>query len=166
LEHSERSAVAGYLEVFILIGVAVAGTAVVFGAAQKYSATLEGPSISISEASIRQGTYVALETLAVYNSGEVPASSFYVSTPQAPSSASYCYAVLNPATMIPVASTCPSMSANPTSVEIPCSLPPGGALLVEIAIAGADFAVGSSSAVTVTTSAGAQATVSVQPVPA
>jgi hypothetical protein len=158
--------VSGYLEVFVLVGVAMAATALVFGAMSAYASSLQGASVTLSSASIRQGTYVAFETLTVYNSGSVTSSALTVTTTSAPSSASYCYTLVDPATMATLSSSCPSGSANPGSVAISWQIVPGKGLLIGLTITGGAFAIGSSSLVTVTTSAGSQATLSVQVVPA
>ncbi len=162
----QRAGVSGYLEVFLLIGVAVGGTGLVFGAVSTYSSQLQGPSVSVSGATARQGIYMALETLTVYNSGDVPFSSFTISTSGVSDSASYCYTLLNPTTRTVVYSSCAALLANPASVVVSSALQPGNGLLVEITVTGAAFAVGSGIAVTVTSSSGAQATVGVQVVPA
>ena len=161
-----RSGVSGYIEVFILIGVAAAATAFVFGAVSPYASSLQGPSVTVSDAAIRQGTYLALETLTVYNSGGPAATGFTLTTAAVPSAASYCYSLVSPTTMSTLSSTCPSATSNPGIVVVSWPLPPGGSILVEITITGTAFTVGSSYQVTVTTTAGSQATVGVQATPA
>ena len=156
----------GYLEAFLLIGIAVGGTGLVFGAVTAYSSQLQGPSVSINSAIIRQGSFMALETLSVFNSGEVPFSYFTVSTSGVSSTVLYCYTLLDPATKSVVYSSCPGLRADPMTIGIASPLQPGNALLVEIMLSGAVFVVGSGLTVTVTSSAGAQATLGVQVVPA
>jgi hypothetical protein len=160
-----RRGVSGYIEVFVLVGVAIAATALAFGAMTPYASSLQGAGVTISSASIRQGTYVALETLTVYNSGSVASSALTVTTTPSPSAASYCYTLVDPSTKAILYSSCPSGSTNPGSVAIAWQMPPGKGLLIELTITGS-FTIGSAPFVTVTTSAGSQATLSVQVVPA
>ncbi len=166
MEPRERRAVSSYLEAFVLIGVAVGGSGIVLQAASTYSAAVQGPSISVTGATIRQGAYLALESLTVYNTGQIPLNSFEVSTQKVLSSASYCYSLLDPIAQNVISSTCPSMSLNPSLVTFSSSVAPGGALLVELTVMGSAFALGTSCLVTVTTSAGAQQSMNVQVVPA
>lgn len=161
-----RSGVAGYLEVFILIGIAVFGSGIVFGAASAYTSALQGPSVLVPSATIRQGAYLAVESVTVFNSGQASVTSFTISTPQASSSSSYCYSVLNPSTMAVITSSCPTMTANPRAVTVTSPFAPASAVLVELTIVGQAFTLGSSVLVTVTTSAGAQQSLSLQAVPA
>ena len=156
----------GYLEVFVLIGIAMAATALAFSAVSPYASSLQGASVTLSDASIRQGTYVALETLTVYNSGGPSATGLTVTTAGVPSSADYCVSLVNPSTMAVLSSTCPSVTVNPGSVQVAWTLPSGGGLMVELTITGSSFTVGSSYPVTVTTSVGSQASLEVQVVPA
>ena len=153
-----RPGVSTYVEVFVLGAIAGGGSAVVFSAASAYAGLLRGPSVSILGASITQGPYLALERVTVYNSGQVPLSSFTVSTSQAPDSASVCYLLLDPRTMTSVGATCPSMANDPGVVAVAHPLPSASALLVELMLTGGSFRIGATSTVTVTTSAGAQAT--------
>ena len=166
MEHRLSPGVSGYLEVFILIGIATGGAGLVLGGLSEYASTYQGPSLSISGASIRQGTNLAIETLTVYNSGSGPSSAFMISTSQAFASTSYCYSVLDPRTATQVSSTCPTLTADPREVPIASVLLPGEALLVELFIAGTAFSPGADPLVTVTASTGAQASEEVPVVPA
>ena len=156
----------GYLEVFVLVGIAMAATALAFGAMSPYTSSLQGAAVTLSAASIRQGSYVALETLTLYNSGSVASSGLTVTTTSVMSSATYCYSLVSPSSKAILFSSCPSGSSNPAKVSISWPLSPGVGLLIEIIISGSAFAIGSNSLVTVTTTAGSQATLSVQVVPA
>ncbi len=153
-----RVAASSYVEVFILIAVAAGGSGAAYGVVSAYPAMLRGPSVSILSASIAQGSYLALERVTVYNSGQVPVSSFTVATAQSPASASFCYSLIDPRTVTPISSTCPALSSNPGVLQVAYSLASGKAVLVELYVTGTPFRVGSSSSVTVTTSAGGQAT--------
>lgn len=137
-----------------------------FEAALNSAASAQGPAVSVTGASIRQGEYFAFESLEVYNAGSAPLSSFVVSTGGVPAAASYCYSLYDPAERSVVASTCPAMVPNPTSVTVSATLAAGKGVLVELTIAGRPFLMGSVSAVTVTASDGAQETLGVEVVPA
>ncbi|MDE1853620.1 MAG: hypothetical protein KGI38_07725 [Thaumarchaeota archaeon] len=161
-----RMGVSNFLEVFILIGVAVGGSGLVLGAVSGYFGSFYGTSLSLTGATIRQGSFTAVESITVFDSGQVPMQSFVVSTEPAPSSGSYCYSLLDPATRGLVASTCPTMRAGPGSVSVSSPLAPGKGIVVELIVMGGGFTVGSSYAITVTASTGSQEVVSVQAVPA
>ncbi len=161
-----RAGVSGYLEVFILIGLALGGSGIVLGAAVRYSSSLQGASVAVSDAGISQGVHFAFERLTVSNTGQTPITSLTVSTPMAPPSASYCYTLTDPSTLRASSTTCPRMATNPGTVAIPCVIPSGGALRVTLQIAGSVFAIGSSTQVIVVTSAGSSATAEAQVLPA
>ena len=155
-----------YVEAFVLIGIAAGGSAVVLGAALPFASSPTGPSVAVQNESIRQGAYLAIERMTVMNLGQTPLSSFVVSTSQAPNSASYCYAVYDVATGEESAGACPTKAADPSSVTIVSTIQPGGAEGVVITIVGSVFEIGSTCTITVTTSEGAQQTVSALVVPA
>lgn len=161
-----RSAVSNFLEVFILIGVAVGGSGLMLGAVSGYFGSFDGPSLSLTGASIRQGSFAAVESITVFDSGQAPMQSFVVTTEPAPGSGSYCYSLLDPATRGLIASTCPTMRAGPGSVNVSSPVAPGKGVTVELIVMGGGFAVGSSYAITVTGSTGSQEAVSAQAVPA
>lgn len=163
---SRRRAVAGYIEVFVLVGVALGGSAVVYGATSVYGSSLRSAAVSIVSASVSQGSYLAVERIALFNDGQVTSASMTISTPQAPQAATYCYSVASPSTMAVISSTCPSSTPDPRSVTIAYALPPGGSVLVEVFVQGARFNIGSSLIVIVTTSSGAQDSAGVQVLPA
>jgi hypothetical protein len=161
-----RSGASTYIEVFVLIGIAAGGSAAVLSAVLPYSSALQGPSVNIEDTSLRQGAYIAIESLTVYNSGQTAMSSFVLSTSQAPVLAPYCYTTYNTATGAELTSTCPATAGNPGSVSVGYPVPPGGSVGVVVTIMGQAFTVGEGCAVTVTTSAGAQQTAEVQVAPA
>jgi hypothetical protein len=158
--------VSGYVEVFVLVGVAVAATALAFGAISPYASSLQGASVTLSDASIRQGAYAAFETLTVFNSGGPLDSSLTVTTTGVSGSATYCYTLVNPTSMATLFTNCPSATSNPATVAVAWPLPTGVGLIIEFTIGGGAFGIGSDCLVTVTTSAGGQATAGVQVVPA
>jgi hypothetical protein len=152
--------------VFILVGIAVGGSGVVFGAATALLGGAPGPSVSIVSASIRQGPYSAVESVTVADAGTAPLGPFVISTSQAPGAGVYCYSVEDPSSRALLSSTCPATSADPGEVAVPASVPAGGSLLVELVITGGSFALGSDHQVSVTTSSGAGAAADVQVDPA
>ncbi len=162
---TKKAGVSNYLEAFLLIGVATAGSGLVLGAAMGFASSSAGPSVSIGSATIRQGTYVAVERVTVYNTGQAPMVSFTMTTAQAPSTASYCYSLLNPVSSVTISSTCPTLVSNPSSISVPAQIPPGGAVVVEALVSGGSFALGVPCQVTVTSSNGAQASALAQVVP-
>ncbi len=162
----DRCGVAGYLEVFILIAVAMGGAALVMGAALGYFAAMGGGSVSVVGASIRQGPYSAVETLLVTDDSGTALGSFAVTTSGAPSAASYCYSVYDTSDRAVLASSCPAPGSDPGSVRVATALVPGATVLVEVVVSGDAFAVGSSHLVTVTAAEGAQQAVEVRVVPA
>lgn len=161
-----REGVSAYISAFVLIGIAIGGSAVVFGAVSAYSSELNGPAVSIERAGVRQGSYFALETLIVFDSGETKMTSFTVSTNGVSAGAAYCYSLLNPTTGAQLFTTCPDMTTDPSVVTVSYVLSPGNAVLVEITLPGTAFSVGSRGALTVTTSGGAQQTVGILVEPA
>ena len=151
-----------YLEAFLLIGVALGGSGLVFGAAATLLGSASGPSASIVSASIRQGPYSAVESVAVEDVGTQPLGALTVVTSGAPASALYCYSVEDPGSGALLASTCPSLSADPGTVNLPAGVGQGGSVLVELVVTGWSFVVGSTHLVSVAASSGAQAAVEVQ----
>jgi len=166
LEAKRREGVSSYISAFVLIGIAVGGSAVVLGAVTTYTSALGGPAVSIEGVGIRQGAFFAFERLTVFNSGQTPITSFTVSNYMISTSAAYCYSLVNPASGAQLFTTCPGMTTNPSAVSVSYALPPGTAVAVEITVQGAGFTVGSYGTLTVTTASGAQQTVGVQVAPA
>ena len=161
-----RPGAAAYLEVFILIGVAAAGSAAVLAAGLRSVASVQGASVSVTGGTIRQGTYLAIESFLIQNTGDAPFTSFEVSTSGVSSNATYCYALYDPISLSTMATTCPALSPDPAGVSISTTVPPGRAVLVEITVTGKEFPPGSVSTVTVTTSAGSQGSMGIVSIPA
>ncbi|MDG7010990.1 MAG: hypothetical protein JRN57_02600 [Nitrososphaerota archaeon] len=159
-----KRGVSGYLEVFILIGVAVGGSGLVFGAAARYVGSGAGPSVSIVSATIRQGPYSAVESVTVSDTGTEPLGSLVITTSPAPPSAPYCYSVETPESGALISEACISQG-DPGSVLVLAGARSGGSVLLELVITGAAFAVGSDHQVSVTAAGGAQASTDVQVVP-
>ena len=155
-----------YVEVFVLIGIAAGGSALVLRAALPFASSFGESSVAVQDEGIRQGAYLATERLTVTNIGQAPISSFVISTSQVSSSASYCYSVYDPSTGERSAGTCPATATNPSSVTIADPVQPGGATGVVITIIGSAFDIGSTCTIAVTASSGAQEVVDVLVAPA
>jgi hypothetical protein len=160
-----RRAVSNFLEVFILIGVALGGSAIVLGVGLSYT-SLANASFSITGLSIRQGSYSTIETLSILDSGETQLGPFTVTTQDAPITSTYCYSTLNPSSRATISSTCPTMTEDPGSLKIAATISPGQGIVLELVILGEGFVLGTSHMVTVTASAGVQQGAEVQVVPA
>ena len=166
MSHRMRQGVSSYVEAFVLIGIAAGGSALVLSAALPFASSLGGPSVAVQDEGIRQGAYLAIESLTVLNVGRAPITSFVVSTSQVSSSASYCYSIYDLATGARSAGTCPATAKNPGSVAIDYPVQPGEATGVAITIIGSVFEIGSTYTIAVTTSAGGQEAVDVLVAPA
>lgn len=162
----DRCGVSGYLEAFILIGLASGGSTVVLFAFYPLASGSGGPAVAVEGASIRQGNYLALEKLIVVNTGPSPLSSFMLTTGQVSQTGVYCYSLYNPSSGAQLASTCPPATPNPSSISIATAIPSGGSVGVIVTVVGAAFGVGTSCLLTVTASSGAQQTVGVEVAPA
>lgn len=162
----ETRGVAEYLAVFVLLGVVVGGSGLVYAAATRIAASSVSPNIDVLGGSMRAAGYFATETLTVYNRGASPVSSFSVATTEIPEGAEYCVSLVSPENMSALSTTCPTLSPDPSMVRVLRSIPPGGAVLVELFIRGASFAPGSWLSVTVVSSDGAEGTAGIQVVPA
>jgi hypothetical protein len=161
-----------YIETFTLIGIAVAGTAIVYSTTAGYSASAGGASVALSGVVLSQGQYVAVEKLIIENTGTVPIGSFVISA-AIPANPSYCM-TLTSTNSGPVPFSSPpaacgsSTSVNPGSIGVSLvqSAPPGVALLMTVNIfSGTEFAVGMQYTVTVTVSGGASQLVASTAVP-
>jgi hypothetical protein len=146
----------------VLIGVVAGGAGLVLEAASAFAPSAQGPSISVGAALIRQGAYLAVERLAVYDTGSTPVSGFTVSTLGVSSSSLYCFTLTVPPGTAVVATDCPPTNPGPGSVQISHTVLPGGDLLVELTITGQAFVMGSSADIIVTTQDGAQSWVGLQ----
>jgi hypothetical protein len=156
LRPRRKRGISTFLETFILIGIAAGGSGVAMGAALRYFGSLGGGSISIVGASIRQGAFSAVESVTLVYSGETPAASFTLSTSQAPSSASFCLSLFDPANETVLTDSCPSWQTDPGTVEVTTPLVPGDEVTIQLVITGGVFAVGSSHTVAITAEDGSQ----------
>jgi hypothetical protein len=138
----------------------------VLGAATRYASSLQGPAVALTDVSLAQGAYFALERLTVSNEGESSFPSFSVTTSDAPTSAFYCYTLTDPSTLMVVASTCPLLAANPRTLAVSHGLTPGSSVTVTLQMPGTVFTVGSLVLVTVLTPAGASASLQANVLPA
>jgi hypothetical protein len=149
-----------------LIGIVIGGSGIVLDSALNYSSSGQGQSLSIISTSIKQGPYIATESVVLSDTGQTSFTSLTLSTSPVSSGANYCYSLLNPASMAVVQSTCPTMAPNPSSVPITTDLAPAGSVLIELVIEGQAFALGTSCTVTVTAPEGAQQLLVVEVLPA
>ncbi len=96
---TSRRAVSTYLETFILIGVVVGGSALVYATTIRFSAPVQNSSsITVSDVSIRQGSGVALEKMVISNTGTVSFTSFTITNVGSSSLAPYGLVVTNTVT--------------------------------------------------------------------
>ena len=166
LDPSRRVAVAAYLEVLLLIALATAGSVLVFAGGLRSLASYQGSSVSVTQGAIRQGAYLAIESLLVQNTGDAPFTSVEVSTSGVVSGTKFCYTLYDPLSLFTVLTTCPAASPYQGSVGVAANIPPGKGLLVELTMFGQAFSPGSVSTIIVTTSAGSQGTLDAVAVPA
>jgi hypothetical protein len=138
-----REGVSGYVEAFLLIGVAIGGSGIVLDAAMRYASSAQGSSLAVSGATITQGPYLAVERLMVSNVGHTSVGALTVSTQPVVNTAVYCYSLLNPATLKLLLSTCPEMEGNPGLLVIASGLSSGESLLIELVVTGQTYAPGS-----------------------
>ncbi len=155
-----------FLEVFILIGVALLGSALVYAAVSKYASATEGAGVSVSDLTVSQGSGVAFERLVVSNTGTAPAPEMLVETSGLAQGVGLCYSVSTAGALELLASTCPSFAAMPATVTVPVPLSPGQSVVVEFTIEGEAFRVGSQCQVVVSTANGAQASLIAEVLPA
>ena len=137
-----RPAVSTYLQTFILVGVALAGSALVVRATSNYQATASGPSVLVQDLSIRQGARAGVVRFLVSNTGPVAVSSFTVLNPGVSALATYCYSAWSASTMVQLVSTCPTLSTNPGSFFVVAPIPPGGGVQVDILLPGTPYVLG------------------------
>ncbi|MGP8125827.1 MAG: hypothetical protein ACLQEQ_08215 [Nitrososphaerales archaeon] len=166
----ERRAVSTFIEVFILIGIVIAGTAIVFAAVTKYEPVSQGASLGISDASIKQGSNQAIVRMVVANTGTVSLSSFTISTVGTSAgiaNAQFYVTLINVATSSTITPSQASGTTGDSAITETATISPGQSVLATITIIGAiEFAIGQSYSVTVSTSPAAQATIQVAAVPA
>jgi hypothetical protein len=155
-----RRAVSTYLEVFILIGIVTAVSALVYSATTQYEPVSQGPSIAVSNASVRQGIDQALERMVISNTGTVSFSAFTISTVGTGGGipdAQFYVALTNIANSSSVPLSAASGTTGDSSITENATIAPGQSFLATITFVGAsEFAVGQPYGVTVSSS-GAQA---------
>lgn len=170
LQLRERRAVSTFLEVFILIGIVIAGTAIVFAAVTKYEPVSQGASVGVSDASIRQGSNQAVMRVVIANTGTVSFSSFTISTVGTSAgiaNAQFYVALINVATSSTVTPSPASGTTGDSAITETATISPGQSVLATITIVGgSEFTIGQSYSVTISTLPAAQATVQVAAVPA
>jgi len=156
-----RRAVSTYLEVFILIGIVTAVSALVYSATTQYEPVSQGPSIAVSDASVRQGIDQALERMVIANTGTVSFSAFTISTVGTgggiPDAQFYVALtnIANSSSMVPLSVA--SGTTGDSSITENATIAPGQSFLATITFVDAsEFAVGQPYGVTVSSS-GAQA---------
>ncbi|MDA4129055.1 MAG: hypothetical protein OK422_06350 [Thaumarchaeota archaeon] len=142
MRRRNRVAIAAYIESFTLIALVMAGSAYVYSTATQYGVSAQGPGLTISSSSLRQGLDVAVEKLAILNTGTVPLTSFTLTTQGSPSSGAFYLSLVNPENPSSAPSSTCGMGTNPASVTICSSLLPGQSLLVTLTMTGNIFAVG------------------------
>jgi len=157
-----RAAVSTYVETFVLIGVAVGGAGLVFEAASALTSSAQGPSIVVEAASIRQGAYLAVERLVVYNTGNSAVTGFTVSNLGVSTSSLYCFTLTAPPGAAVDETDCPPTNPGPGIVQISRTVSSGSSLLVELTFTGQAFVRGTTADIIVTTSDGAQSSESLQ----
>ena len=153
-----------YVETFILIGIAVGGSAIVYSAMGGYASSAGGPSVAVSGALLRQGSSTATERLLVTNTGTTPFTSFTVVTARISSTPSYCITLQSSSggsmgfasPPLPCGS---GTTANPGSITLSPSntIPPGQSVILTLVIySSSEFSIGRGYTITVATSGGAQ----------
>jgi hypothetical protein len=169
LELRKRKAVSTYLEVFILIGIVTAVTVLVFSAVTQYEPVSQGPSIAVSDASIRQGLDQAVESMVLANTGTVSFSSFTISTAGTTggiSDAQFYVTLTNVANGSSMAPSLASGATGDSSITENATVSPGQSVLATITIVNAsEFTIGESYGVIVSSS-GAQSSLQSVALPA
>ena len=149
-----------YVEVFLLIGVALGGSGIVLGAGLNAVSSARGGGVSLEDATVHQGEYAAVESVLVYNTGDVPFS-FALSTTGVSPAATYCYTLYDPAGGNELQTSCPGGTTDPAVFDSASAVEPGRGVLLQLTILGAAFSLGTVSRLTVSTSAGAAQSVDV-----
>jgi hypothetical protein len=173
LEPDRRLGVSTYIETFILIGIAIGGSAIVYSAMGGYAASAGGPSVAVSNVALSQSSDVAVEKVTISNAGTTSFAWFTVRTAGVSSSLSYC-AELSDSTGKPIGFSSPppacgsGTATNPGSITITptTAIPPGQAVILTVVVSyPSEFTIGASYSVTVSTSAGALQVVAAAAVP-
>jgi len=143
------------------LGIAIGGAGIAVSAAERYASTLQGPSVSISDLSIKQGTYAAIEEVEIANTGDTTVDSFVLSTTGINGTFDYCYSVSGVNEKSSQVLSCPAGNHDPASITVPYALDPGQGVLVAVTVEGAPFSFGATESMTVITSTGAEQTAEV-----
>ncbi len=114
----------------MLVAIVSGASVFVYSAIGGYSASLKGASISVSNASIRQGSSLAIETLQIANNGNVQFSSITLMTSGISTASTYSGTLESPVT----GSLTSFSGSGPGSIVITTTLPPGQSILVTITI--------------------------------
>lgn len=151
-----------YLQTFILIAVVLAGSAAVYRTVSGYAGTAGGASLMLSSSSITQGKGAAIETATLTNTGDESLGPIDLINAGLPSSLTYCFSAWSPSSRTVLADTCPTMQADPDSIQTTLSLSTGSSVVIEVTLPGAGvFSVGSAYALVATAGGGAQASAQV-----
>lgn len=142
------------------------GTSLVYAAGLRYSSTLQGPALTASDFSVKQGLHWAFERFVVTNIGTSTASSLFVASSGVAPGTTYCFVVSNASSSAVLVSTCPTMVVIPAYASIAVTLRPGTSAVVVFTMEGGAFAVGSWVTLVVGAANGAQVSLSTQVVPA
>jgi len=161
LRADSRKGVSTFVETFILLGIAIGGAGIAVSAAERYASTLQGPSVSISNLSIRQGAYAAIEEVEVTNTGDTTVDSFVLSTTGINGTADFCYSVSGANERVSQAPSCPAGNPGPASITVQFALDPGQGVLDAVTVEGAPFKLGATESLTIVTSTGAEQTAEV-----
>jgi len=165
-----HKAVSTYIEVFILIGVAMAGSALVYAAIINYQLAVQGPEITISQASIRQGVNEAIERIVIANTGTVTLNSFTISTAGTSGgipNAQFYVALTNVATGASITPSPGSGNTGDNSITETAAISPGQSILVSITfVSSSEFTIGQTYTVIIDAPGSALASIQVVAIPA
>ncbi len=151
LERRTRKAVSTYLETFILVAVAIAGSSIAYAATSNYTSADQGPAVAVSECIIKQGSNVAVEKMIISNTGTVAFTSFTILTPTIASNQFY-ITLTDAASGAPIVASQASGAA-PASITETTSILPGQSVLVSLTIIGSnEFTLGTRYSIIVSTS--------------
>ncbi len=152
---TKRRAVSTYLETFILVAVAIAGSSIAYAATSNYTSAAQGPTVTVSGCIIKQGSNIAVERMVISNTGTVAFTSFTILTPGIASNQFY-VTLVNAANGTPITVSTASGTA-PTSITETTSILPGQSVLVSVTIIGSnEFTLGTRYSVIVSTSPAAE----------
>ena len=160
----QRKAISTYVETFILIAVAAGGSAAVYSALGGYASSASGASFVVSGATIRQGTYAAVERVSVANSGTVPLKSIEVAAGIS-SAPQYCVALADLSSgaaigLVPPPPQCGAgTAADPSLITVTPSPPvePGEGVVISVVIfSSGEFQVGADYYIVVSASGAAE----------